>query len=148
MFTINKVILMGWVGADAEMGQSEFGPALKIVLATERGTKQADGSWKNDKDWHTVFAIGKHAEYLNGRVKKGCSVYVEGRQRIRKLESGRVVDVVVDAFEHTVKITSKPKLEDENVPAHGTPFPTKTNTTPYNAQVYKTQRGGDDDMPF
>ena len=84
--SVNKVILIGHLGKDAE---TKFTPAgvsvTKMTLATNRRWKdQQTGDWKEETDWHNVtgFKLENVAPYL----LKGKQVYVEGRLQTRSYE--------------------------------------------------------------
>lgn len=85
MRSVNKVILVGNIGRDAETKFTPSGSAVtNFSLATSRRWKDQGGEWKEETDWHNVqlWKAEKLAEYL----KKGTSVYVEGRLRHRSYE--------------------------------------------------------------
>ena len=74
--TINKVELLGRVGADPEMRYTQSGTAVtKLRVATDRPRQNGDV----ETDWHTVVCWGKLAEAVNEYVEKGQRVYVAGR---------------------------------------------------------------------
>ena len=74
--TINKVELLGRVGADPEMKYTASGTAVtQLRLATDRGRKNGEDA----TDWHTVVVWDKLAEAVNQYVGKGQRIYVAGR---------------------------------------------------------------------
>ena len=74
--TVNKVELLGRVGAQPEMRYTPGGTAVtRISLATDR--RRQDGS--SETDWHDVVCWGMQAEAVNGYVEKGNRIYVAGR---------------------------------------------------------------------
>ncbi len=80
MPSINKTILIGHVGADPRVIQTKSGNYVtNFSLATSRYSKSADGTSKQETEWHRVVIFGKQAEIASERVKKGNIVYVEGR---------------------------------------------------------------------
>lgn len=80
MPSINKVVLIGHVGADPRVIQTKAGNFVtNFSLATSRYSKTADGTSKQETEWHRVVVFGKQAEIASERVKKGCIIYVEGR---------------------------------------------------------------------
>ena len=73
---VNKVLLMGRLGADPEMKYTQGGTAVaRLSLATDRGRKNGESV----TDWHTVIVWDKLAEAVNQYVSKGQRIYVEGR---------------------------------------------------------------------
>jgi single-strand DNA-binding protein len=85
--SVNKVILVGNLGADPET--REAGSGMKIAnlrLATSERAKGADGEWGDHTEWHRVVCFGKTAENCERFLAKGRQVYVEGKIRTRKWE--------------------------------------------------------------
>ena len=79
---INKVILIGNVGADPEVRYiKEDQPVANIRLATtERGFKRQDGTEVPERtEWHRLTVWGHTAKFVEMYVKKGDQLYVEGR---------------------------------------------------------------------
>src|ERR1700754_4678054 len=86
MASVNKVILVGNLGADPEVRYLPSGDAVaNIRLATtDRYKDKASGEMKELTEWHRVAFFGRLAEIVNEYLKKGSSVYIEGRIRTRK----------------------------------------------------------------
>ncbi|CAN7785422.1 single-stranded DNA-binding protein [Caballeronia sp. LjRoot34] len=86
MASVNKVILVGNLGADPETRFLPSGDAVaNIRLATtDRYKDKASGEMKEATEWHRVTFFGRLAEIVNEYVKKGSSLYIEGRIRTRK----------------------------------------------------------------
>lgn len=84
---INKVILIGNLGADPELRQTNSGTAVcNLRLATNERRKGADGEWGDHTEWHRIVCFGRTAENCNQYLSKGRRVYVEGRLTTRKWE--------------------------------------------------------------
>jgi single-strand DNA-binding protein len=86
MASVNKVILVGNLGADPETRYMPNGDAVaNIRLATTESWKdKASGEKKEITEWHRVVFYRKLAEIVGQYLKKGSAVYVEGRIRTRK----------------------------------------------------------------
>lgn len=86
MASVNKVILVGNLGADPEVCYLPSGDAVaNIRLATtDRYKDKASGEFKEMTEWHRVAFFGRLAEIVSEYLKKGSSVYIEGRIRTRK----------------------------------------------------------------
>lgn len=86
MASVNKVILVGNLGADPETRYLPSGDAVtNLRLATtDRFKDKASGDMKELTEWHRVAFFGRLAEVAGEYLKKGSSVYVEGRIRTRK----------------------------------------------------------------
>ena len=86
MASLNRVMLIGNLGADPEMRYLPSGDAVaNIRIATTESWKdKASGEKKEETEWHRVSFFGKLAEITGEYLKKGSAVYVEGRIKTRK----------------------------------------------------------------
>ena len=86
MASVNKVILVGNLGADPETRYSANGDAVcNIRMATtDRFRDKASGELKDSTEWHRVVFFGKLDETAGQYLKKGRQIYVEGRIRTNK----------------------------------------------------------------
>jgi single-strand DNA-binding protein len=83
---INKVILIGHLGADPETRYMPSGSAVtNLRLATSESWKDKNtGDQQERTEWHNVAMFGRLAEIAAEYLRKGSHVYVEGRLRTRK----------------------------------------------------------------
>ncbi len=85
MGSVNKVILVGNLGRDAELRYTPAGAAVATLnMATTEVYKDREGQKKEDTQWHRVVLWGKTAESLQDYLTKGKQIYVEGRLQTRK----------------------------------------------------------------
>ena len=86
MASVNKVIIIGNLGRDPEVRYTPNGSAVcNIGVATTRTWKAKDSSDKvEETEWHRVVFYDRLAEIAGEYLKKGRSVYVEGRLKTRK----------------------------------------------------------------
>ena len=85
MASINKVILVGHLGADPELRYLPSGDAVaNLRLATSDTWKDKDGNKQEATEWHRVSFFGRQAEVCGQYLKKGSLIYVEGAIRTRK----------------------------------------------------------------
>ena len=86
MASVNKVILVGNLGADPESRFAPSGDAIcNISVATTETWKDKNtGDKKESTEWHKVGFYGKLAEIAGQYLRKGSQVYVEGSLRTRK----------------------------------------------------------------
>jgi single-strand DNA-binding protein len=85
MASVNKVILVGNLGRDPEVRYLPSGdPVANITIATSSKYKSKTGEMVEETEWHRVTFFGKLAEIVGQYLKKGRSVYVEGRIKTRK----------------------------------------------------------------
>jgi len=90
--TVNKVILVGRLGADPDIRYTPDGAAVvKFNMATNEPVRGADGNWEERPEWHRVVAFGKLAENCGTYLNKGKLVYVEGRLQTRQWEDAQGV---------------------------------------------------------
>jgi single-strand DNA-binding protein len=80
MAGINKVILVGNLGADPEVRYTASGTAVaRFNVATTERFKGQDGNWQDRTEWHRVVAWSKLAEICGQYLSKGSQVYIEGK---------------------------------------------------------------------
>ena len=85
MASVNKVILVGNLGRDPEMRYMPSGDALvSFSVATTDSWKDKNGQKQERTEWHRISMFGKLAEIAGEYLKKGSSVYLEGRLQTRK----------------------------------------------------------------
>ena len=85
MASINKAIIIGTLGRDPEIRYMESGDAIcNISVATSESWKDKSGEKQERTEWHRVSMFGKLAEIAGQYLKKGSSVYSEGRLQTRK----------------------------------------------------------------
>ena len=85
MASVNKVILVGNLGKDPEVRYLPSGdPVANVTIATSSKYKSKTGEMVEETEWHRVTFFGKLAEIVGQYLKKGRSVYVEGRIKTRK----------------------------------------------------------------
>ena len=86
MASVNKVILIGNLGRDPEVRYTPNGNAVcNVTLATTRSWKNKDSGEKQEEtEWHRIVFYDRLAEIAGEYLKKGRSIYVEGRLKTRK----------------------------------------------------------------
>src|SRR5574343_24511 len=85
MASVNKVIVVGNLGRDPEIKYSASGdPIANITVATSSKYKNKQGEMVEDTEWHRITFFGKLADIVGQYLKKGKSVYVEGRLKTTK----------------------------------------------------------------
>jgi len=88
MGSVNKVILVGNLGRDAELRYTPGGAAVAnfSIATTETWTDKNTGQRQEHTEWHRVDLWGKRAEALQQYLTKGLKIYVEGSLRTRQWE--------------------------------------------------------------
>ena len=87
MGSVNKVILVGNMGKDAEVKYTPSGAACCTfsIVTTEKWTDKS-GQKKEETEWHSCVLWGKTAETLGQYMTKGKALYLEGRLKTRQWE--------------------------------------------------------------
>ncbi len=84
--SLNRVMLIGRLGADPEIRYTADGVAVATFrMATDRPVKRGD-QWESETDWHRVVAWRRLGEICGEYLSKGSMVYVEGMLRTRSWE--------------------------------------------------------------
>ncbi|MFH1596892.1 MAG: single-stranded DNA-binding protein [Pseudomonadota bacterium] len=97
MAGINKVILVGNLGADPEMRYTAGGTAVcRLKVATSRRYTDKQGNRQEETAWHRVDAWGKLAEICGQYLSKGRQVYIEGRIKYGSYEKDGVKHYTTD----------------------------------------------------
>ena len=85
MGSVNKVILVGNLGRDAELRYTPGGAAVATLnMATTEVWNDKAGARQEKTEWHRIVLWGKTAESLNEYLTKGKQIYVEGRLQTRQ----------------------------------------------------------------
>jgi len=91
MGSVNKVILVGNLGRDAELRYTPGGAAVATLnMATTEVWNDKQGQRQEKTEWHRVILWGKQAESLQEYLTKGKQIYVEGRLQTREWEKDGV----------------------------------------------------------
>ena len=105
---MNKVVLVGNLGADAELKVVGNGSAvLSFRLATSERWTTKDGEKKERTDWHRVSLWGPRAEKLAPHLKKGTSLVVEGSVRYSEYEKDGEKRYATDIVANNVEFVGK-----------------------------------------
>ncbi len=140
---INKVTLIGYLGADAEVKTLESGVSVaRLRLATTEKYKDKDGNWQNETEWHTVVAWRNLALYLQTQAKKGMLIYVEGKLTHRTwADQNNVQHNTTEVLANIVRLLEK--REPNTSYNQQTNAPQDSNTPPH---IVPPADG--DDLPF
>ena len=85
--SLNRVMLIGRLGADPELRMTPNGAAVtNFNLATNEAYKDKEGQQVETTDWHRIVTWNRLAEFANNYLKKGSLVYVEGRLKTRSYD--------------------------------------------------------------
>jgi single-strand DNA-binding protein len=121
--TVNKVILIGRLGADPEIRYTPAGSTVaNFNLATNRVWKDKDGKTNEDTTWHRVVAWSRLAEVLKEYVKKGHRIYIDGRLQTRDWEDQNgqkryVTEVVANEIQMLESAGSRESADAGDMPS-------------------------------
>lgn len=153
MAGINKVILVGNLGAKPEVKYASNGNAIAnlSVATSESWTDKNTGQKQEKTEWHRVSVFGKLAEIAGQYLDKGSKVYVEGKLQTRKWQDKTGADrytteIVISGFGGTLQML------DRRDDAGGAPRPAASApqaATPAADPITPVDNTGfDDDIPF
>lgn len=100
--SVNKVILLGYVGSDPEIRYPEKDRAVAFVsLATN---EYYSNSQTEVTEWHRLVMGGQNAKLAENYIRKGSRIYVEGKLKSREYEDKmkirrRITEIIVDRVE-------------------------------------------------
>ncbi len=85
--SLNKVMIIGYLGRDPEMRYTSSGkPVTTFSVATNRAWSSSTGERHEETEWFTVVVWGNLAEICKQHLSKGSQVYIEGRLQTRRWE--------------------------------------------------------------
>lgn len=149
MASLNKVLLIGNLGADPETRYTTGGDAVcNILLATtDTWRDKASGEQRESTEWHRVVLYRRLGEIAGQYLKKGSSVYIEGRIKTRKWQNKDGQDQYTTEIEAT-ELKMLGSRGDQPAPSANTFTPSSKprgntgNRPPANVADL------DDDIPF
>ena len=119
---INKVILVGNLGADPELRYTASGTAVaKFRIATSESYTDKSGAKQERTEWHRITAWGKLAEICGQYLAKGKMVYIEGKIRSDTWEQDGVKRYSYEIVADTMRMLGGGRGEREAEPAFGPP---------------------------
>ena len=156
MAGINKVILVGNLGAKPEIKYASNGNAISnfSVATSESWTDKSTGQKQDRTEWHRVSLFGKVAEIAGQYLDKGSKVYVEGKLQTRKWQDQNgqdryTTEVVVSGFNGTLQMldrrddmNSNPASQSSQPQSQAAPEPAPAAITPVAPDEFE------DDIPF
>lgn len=98
--SVNKVILVGWLGQDPELRHTADGTAVcNLSIATSETWKDQKGNEQKRTEWHRVVFWRRLAEIASQYLKKGSQVYIEGKIQSREYEDTNAPGTKRKAYE-------------------------------------------------
>lgn len=145
MASINKVILIGNLGADPEIRYTPGADAVcTLSLATTNKWRDKDsGNMNEATEWHRVVLFRRLAEVASKYLKKGAPVYVEGRLRTRKWQTKEGMERFITEIEASDMKMLGGQRSDTQPSVSGT----KSDPEPWKT-AHSTPMDWDKDVPF
>lgn len=159
--SVNKVILVGRLGADPEVRNTKDGKAImNFRLATSERWKDREGNYQEKTEWTPVTIMNERTiEYLDGRLVKGSLTYVEGKMQTRKWQDKDgndryTTEVLVGAYNGEVNLLES---ADRDSDGEGQQRATSSRSTPSRSTPSRSARSPsreprrgdlDDEIPF
>lgn len=147
MGSLNKVMLIGRLGADPEVRYTQNNTAVATLsLATSERYKDSNGEWQESTEWHRVVAWGRLAEICQQYTHKGSQIYIEGSLQTRSWEDKEGMK----RYTTEIKAGSL-QLLDSKDSSQGTNTSAGRDThrpEPAVSSSAQTPFDGDDDLPF
>ena len=123
MASVNKAIILGNLGRDPEVRYTPSGAAVcSLSIATTRKWKDKQGEKQEETEWHRATLYDKLAELAGQYLKKGGSVYIEGRLKTRKWQDKDGADrytteIIADSMQFIGGKDSEPQERPATKPA-------------------------------
>jgi single-strand DNA-binding protein len=143
MSGVNKVILVGNLGADPTMRYTPGGTAVaNFNIATTEKFTNKNGERESRTEWHRIVVWAKLAEICNQYLKKGKQVYIEGRLQTRQWEDqSGVSKSTTEIIASNMVMLGRAGEGDFSDSAPPQEFPSDEPAS-------KAKSGDDDDLPF
>ena len=155
MAGINKVILVGNLGAKPEIKYASNGNAISnlSVATSESWIDKSTGQKQERTEWHRVSLFGKVAEIAGQYLDKGSKVYVEGKLQTRKWQDQNgqdryTTEVVISGYSGTLQMLDRRDDMNSNAPSQQSQPQSQSAPTPAPAITPVASDEFEDDIPF
>lgn len=143
MMGVNRVTLLGNLGADPETKKTASGQSITLFnLATSNSWTNRDGQRQEHTEWHRVVVWGKLAETCAEYLAKGRKVYIEGRLQTRSWEDDK------NQKRYTTEVVAREVLflnsKSENMASSSQSSSSSINEPPFG----EDNKSSVDDIPF
>ena len=151
---LNKVMLLGNLGADPELRVTQGGQAiLKLRIATTESYLDRNNTRQERTEWHSVTLWGKRGEALAKFLSKGERIFVEGSLRTSSYEKDGEKRYRTEVVATNVILAGAGKKRDGGEKKNGAPPSSKPNgsssSSSSSSDDFGDNRGGaEDDIPF
>ena len=148
--SVNKVILVGNAGRDAEVRYLDNGTAVaSFTLATSETYTAKSGEKVTTTEWHNIVAWRGLGEMCGKYVKKGRQLYIEGRIRTRAYDDkDGNKNYMTEIYADTIQLLGKREGNEASNGAPATEYQQATNQVPANTANDFDMGDSTDDLPF
>ena len=148
MASVNIAIVVGFVGDDPRINQTQSGRKVASfsIATTEKGYTTQSGQQIPDRtEWHNIVCWGKTAEVVEKFVRKGSSLYIQGKIRTRYYEKDGQTRYVTEIECESMQMLDR-RAESQHSQSQGvSQYPVQGYTSLHQAHE---QKKDDDDLPF
>lgn len=147
---VNKVILVGNLGADPEVRYMPSGGAVtNITVATSDAWKdKKTGEAQERTEWHRVVLFNRLAEIAGEYLRKGGKIYIEGSLRTRKWQDQSGVErYTTEIVANEMQMLDSRGAAQSSAPSQQTSMPAPS-MAPAEMEMPAMSEGFDDDVPF
>lgn len=146
---VNKVILIGNVGAEPEVRYLEGGVAVaRFPLATTERYTNKNGENIEQTEWHNIVIWRRLAEIVEKYVHKGMRLYIEGRIRTRSWDDQNgTKKYMTEIYGDNMQMLSY-KQDGENIGNATRPYTAPSSSTPTTQSEVPMTPDDNDDLPF
>jgi single-strand DNA-binding protein len=155
MAGINKVILVGNLGAKPEIKYASNGNAISnlSIATSESWTDKSTGQKQERTEWHRVSLFGKVAEIAGQYLDKGSKVYVEGKLQTRKWQDQNgqdryTTEVVISGYSGILQMLDRRDDMNSNAPSQQSQPQSQSAPAPAPAITPVASDEFEDDIPF
>ena len=155
MAGINKVILVGNLGAKPEIKYASNGNAISnlSIATSESWTDKSTGQKQERTEWHRVSLFGKVAEIAGQYLDKGSKVYVEGKLQTRKWQDQNgqdryTTEVVISGYSGTLQMLDRRDDTNTSAPSQDSQSEPQKASEPTPAITPVAPDEFEDDIPF
>ena len=143
-FSLNRVTLIGNLGADPELKSTPQGVSVcTITMATTDRYKDKSGEFKDSTEWHRIVFWDKLAETVSKYLKKGSKVYIEGKLKYRQYEKDGITRYMTEINAQSMIMLSK-EVEGSPSQKSSSSEPESFDDTAFS----DTSAEAGDDIPF
>jgi len=146
---VNKVIIVGRAGKDAEVKKFENNEVCNISLAVTEKYKDKAGENHESTEWFNVEVWGKMASICGQYVKKGSLIYVDGKLKTVTYDKDGEKRSIVKVVSSEIKFLSySNEKKDNNTSGQATSSNQKTSSKSKQTEQQPQNFGSEEDLPF